>query len=68
MKQPRFLRRSEVIRLTGLSTPSIYRLMSQGAFPRAVKIGARAVAWRESDVAQWMDSCPNNDIIMRVQA
>jgi len=60
--QPRFLRRAEVMEITGLSRPSLYRLMGMNCFPKGVKIGVRAVAWRESDIAAWMDSRPEQCI------
>lgn len=49
-------RRPEVETLTGLSRTSIYRLMERGEFPRPVRITAKAVAWREADLSQWLDS------------
>jgi prophage regulatory protein len=49
-----FLRLPEVKRLAGFSaTSTIYRLMKEGSFPAAVKIGARAIAWPASAVAAW---------------
>lgn len=50
----RHLRRSAVEALTGLSRSAIYDLMTKGQFPRQVKLTARAVAWRESDIAEWL--------------
>ncbi len=38
-----------------LSTTSIYRLISDGKFPRQVRIG-RTVRWRSADLDQWMAS------------
>ena len=59
MTQPtKFLRLPEVAARCGYSRPSIYRLISIGAFPRPVKLGARASAWRESDIEQWCQSRP----------
>lgn len=52
----RFYRRKEVERITGYSCSSLYRLMDEGQFPQGVKLGARAVAWRGSDLAQWAAS------------
>ncbi|WP_176594406.1 AlpA family transcriptional regulator [Sphingobium sp. EM0848] len=52
----RFLRIGDVIAKTGKSKASIYREMLVGAFPAAIKIGARAVAWRQSQIAEWMVS------------
>ena len=54
----RLLRRHEVEERTGLSRASIYRLMSQGEFPRQVRVSARGVRWKESDVTAWMQSRP----------
>ena len=51
----RFLRREEVERRTGYSCSSIYRFMSEGTFPRSIKIGARACAWLEVEVDEWID-------------
>jgi prophage regulatory protein len=49
------LRLPRVLELTGLSRSSIYDMVESGTFPRQVKLGARAIAWRESDVARWLD-------------
>jgi prophage regulatory protein len=48
-----FIRLPEVKRLTGLSTATIYRMVTVGAFPRQVKIGAQAVGWVKSEVLAW---------------
>jgi prophage regulatory protein len=42
---------SEVQALTGLSKSSLYARVMQGTWPRPIKIGARASAWLESEVA-----------------
>ncbi len=55
----RLLRRHEVEERTGLSRASIYRLMSEGEFPRQVRVSARGVRWKESDVTAWMQSRPS---------
>jgi len=52
--QVRFLRKSEVIELTGLSGSSIYRLAKQGDFPKQVKLSTQSVAWIESEITGWM--------------
>lgn len=51
--QPRLIRQAEVSRLTGLDVPLLYYKMQHGTFPRPIKISARAVAWRETDIAEW---------------
>ena len=47
-------RRKVVENVTGLSRSSIYAKIAEGTFPRPVQIGARAVAWRSSDIRAWM--------------
>lgn len=49
-------RRPQVEALTGLSRASIYAMMDEGTFPRPVRLGKRAVAWREADLSEWMDT------------
>lgn len=48
------MRRREVERVTGLSRAGIYKAMRGGGFPRNVKIGVNAVAWRVADVQRWL--------------
>ena len=57
----RLIRLPALMALTGLSRSSVYRLaqdpgLAADAFPRSVKIGRRAVAWRESEVLAWLDA------------
>ena len=49
-------RRPSVEEITGLSRSTIYALMDDGEFPRPVRIGRRAVAWRDSDLTAWLAS------------
>ena len=48
-----FFRRAEVIKLTGLSRSAIYAAMQAGTFPRPIRIGKLAVAWRAADIEAW---------------
>ncbi|MBI1495223.1 helix-turn-helix transcriptional regulator [Halocynthiibacter styelae] len=52
----KLFRRTEVEALTGLSRTTIYDLMHEGRFPRPVRIGKRAVAWREADLNEWLEN------------
>ncbi len=54
-KPEKLLRLPEVESLTGLKKSSIYAGMkaSPPTFPYCVRLSARAVAWRESDIATW---------------
>ena len=50
----RLIRRKEVQAKTGLGASSIYAMMKQGEFPKAITLSKRRVAWIESDVDQWI--------------
>ena len=49
------IRLSEVQRRTGYSKAWIYRLISQGRFPKQVKIGSRAIAFVESEIDELIE-------------
>jgi len=52
--QARFLRLSEVRNRVPYSRATIYRLITAGQFPRPYSLGARAVAWLESEISTWI--------------
>lgn len=52
----KLLRRHDVEALTGLKRSSLYAKISEGDFPKPIKIGSRAVAWVESDVDSWIEN------------
>ena len=51
-------RRRQVEQLVQLSRSTIYAAVKAGTFPAPIRIGARAVAWRLSDVEQWLEARP----------
>lgn len=54
--QPRrILRIKQVLDMTGLRRTALYEKMHANEFPKSVKLGARAVGWREGDVLSWID-------------
>ena len=52
-KPEKLLRLPEVEALTGLKKTSIYNAAHANSFPKPIRISARCVAWRESDLAAW---------------
>lgn len=52
---PLFLRMPMVVRMTGLGRSTIYRLIAEKKFPGPVRLGDRAVAWRQSDIDRWSE-------------
>ncbi|NVO55010.1 AlpA family transcriptional regulator [Rhodobacteraceae bacterium B1Z28] len=49
-------RRPDVETLVGLSRSTIYAMIADGTFPKPIKLGKRAVGWRQSEVLSWLDS------------
>ena len=56
-----YLRFPAVQKIVGLSRASIYRLASEGSFPKPVLIGKRTVGWPESVIAAYLASRPTVD-------
>ena len=52
----RMLRFAAVRERTGLSRSTIWRLEQSGSFPRHRRISPNAVAWREDEVVEWIES------------
>ncbi|WP_081994637.1 AlpA family transcriptional regulator [Paracoccus sp. PAMC 22219] len=40
----------------GMGRSWVYRAVPQGRFPAPVRLGARAIGWKRSDVQAWLDS------------
>ena len=57
----RILRRPEVEARTGLSRSTLYFMISEGEFPKPVKIGRRAVGWPESRISTWLATRSDTD-------
>jgi prophage regulatory protein len=52
----RLLKLPEVIQVTGLSKSGIARKEKAGEFPRRIKLGARSVAWSETEINAWVQA------------
>lgn len=50
------LRLPEVSKRIALCRSTIWQYVRQGKFPKPVKIGVRAVGWRESAVLAWIEA------------
>ncbi len=50
------LRKPTIIELTGMSNSTLYYMMNKNEFPKPVKLGARSVAWKRSEVENWINS------------
>ena len=54
-----FLRLPAVLKITGLSRSTLYRMVAEHTFPAPVKLSRRAVAWRQHPVRQWAIGRPS---------
>lgn len=50
----RILRLDKVLPLIGMGRSWVYSAMKSGDFPHSVKLGARAIGWRQSDIDAWL--------------
>lgn len=50
----RILRRAEVEAKTGFKRAHLYALMKDGKFPKAMRLGVRAVGWDSAEIDQWI--------------
>lgn len=42
--------------MTGLARSTIYKYISDGQFPKQIKLGARAAGWSREEVEQWLSA------------
>lgn len=51
----RLIKLKEVMQKTSLGHSSIYKFIAEGIFPKQVSLGAKSVAWLESEVDDWIE-------------
>ena len=52
----RLLRIAEVVEKAGISRPYVWKLIGRGAFPRPLRLGERARAWRSDEIDAWIEA------------
>ncbi len=50
------LRKHKVLERTGLPSSTLYYYISRKEFPPPVKLGARSVAWKRSEIEEWINT------------
>jgi len=50
----RLIKLKEVMAKTSLGHSIIYKFIAEGTFPKQVSLGAKSVAWVESEVDDWI--------------
>jgi prophage regulatory protein len=56
MDEIKLYRLRELSARIGLGRSAIYKAIQEGRFPKSVRIGSRAVAWRHQDIEAWLQS------------
>lgn len=52
----RLMRKCEVLQAIGMKSTWLHEEVKAGRFPKSVKIGLRAVAWKRSDIEKWLEA------------
>ncbi len=63
-----FLRFPQVRTRVGLSRSTIYLKIENGEFPKPINLGARAVAWLESDIDAWISAQIKQQLAVRKES
>ena len=49
-----FLRIKDVMKMTGIAKSTIWLWVSEGKFPKPIKLSPRITIWKENEIAEWM--------------
>jgi len=53
----KFIRIKEVLNCTGLSRSVLYAKIADQSFPQPLPLSGTTVAWLETEVQKWIESC-----------
>jgi len=56
----KIIKLTDVQNITTFRRSTIYRLISQGKFPKQIKLSERSSGWLEQEVLDYLDDCINN--------
>lgn len=56
------IRFPKISEITSLSRTTIWRLETEGNFPKRLQVGNRGVGWLLNEIEDWMQSRPRCDI------
>jgi len=54
--EDRFIPRKEVLRISNLTTATLYREINRGTFPKQLMISRGRIGWRESEIIKWLET------------
>jgi prophage regulatory protein len=56
MENYRLIRPQQVQELLSISQATLYRMMKEPGFPPKIKLSSQAIAFKEADIQNWIDS------------
>ena len=56
MSDQELLKLKDVLRIIPISKATLYNGIKEGRYPKPVKIGVKAVAWRKQDIDEYLRS------------
>ncbi len=57
------IRLPRVMNKTGLAKSTIWWMISNGKFPKQIKISSRVSVWKEKDIDDWIEQQINNEVV-----
>lgn len=67
MKNIDLISPKQVMKRLSIPSSTLYRWISNGNFPKPIKIGPRRTAFRHTDIEQWLDRQSETEIITQVE-
>lgn len=55
-----FLRITDVMKKTGIAKSTVWLWVSEGKFPRPIKLSPRVTVWNEDEIHEWQNNYLNN--------
>ena len=51
----RIIRKPELLKMVGVSHPTIWRWEKDGTFPKRIQLGGNSCGWLEAEVQEWFN-------------
>ena len=61
----KLLRMRDLTAEYGFTPATVYRWISEGAFPPPINLGSNSVAWHRQEIEDWLQSRPRAKVRMR---
>ena len=60
--EERLLKLTDVETILSIKKSKLYRMISEGSFPKPVALGPRSVRWRSSDIQNWIERLSEKEV------